>query len=134
MELQALGNVTASVRLMGMPRGTLPVRTRQAQLALVLIIAATDWQHSAVGAPPPAAVPLPPPPPLLLVMKLKHGVKLVISDAVHDAATACPDAGAATIATTATIAAAATATALLSSMSLFCGVIDCTVNRPVILR
>jgi hypothetical protein len=130
MELQALGNVTASVRLMGMPRGTLPVRTRQAQLALVLIIAATDWQHSAVGAPPPAAVPLP---PLLPVMKLKHGVKLVISDAVHDAATACPDAGAATIATTATIAAAATATALLSSMSLFCGVIDCTVNRPVIL-
>ena len=86
IELQALGRVTARVRLTGMPSGTLPVRMRQAQLVLTFTTAARDRQQSAVGDDPPPLV--------LLVMKPRHGVKLVTNDAVHDTATACPDTGA----------------------------------------
>jgi hypothetical protein len=86
MELQALGSVTARVRLMGRPSGTLPVRMRQAQLVLAFTTPARDRQQSAVGDDPPPLV--------LLVMYPRHGVKLVMSDAVHDVATACPDTGA----------------------------------------
>ena len=85
--MHALGSVTASVRLTGTPRGTLPVRMRQAQPALAFVSAPRDRQQSSVGE----ALPL--------VMKLRHGVKLVTSDAVHDTAPAtpmpgCPDTGA----------------------------------------
>lgn len=94
MESQALGSDTATVRLTGTPppsagSGTAPVRTRHAHPVLAFTSAASDRQHSRVGG----ADPLLPPP--LLVRKLKHGVKLVSSDAVHDAAPAgccCPDA------------------------------------------
>lgn len=86
MESHALGRDTASVRLTGTPSGTAPVRTRHAQPVLAFTSAASDRQHSRVGG-----VLL-----LLLVRKLKHGVKLVSSDAVHDAAppagVCCPDA------------------------------------------
>jgi hypothetical protein len=50
---------------------------------LAFTSAASDRQHSRVGGDPLL---------LLLVRKLKHGVKLVSSDAVHDAAGCCPDA------------------------------------------
>ena len=89
MESHALGSDTASVRLTGTPSagsGTAPVRTRHAQPVLAFTSAASDRQHSRVGGDPLL---------LLLVRKLKHGVKLVSSDAVHDAAPAgccCPDA------------------------------------------
>lgn len=86
MELQALGSVTASVRLMGTPpSGTLPERTRHAQPVLAFTSAPSERQQSAVGAAPL----------LLLVRKLKQGVKLVSRDIVHDAAggACCPDAG-----------------------------------------
>jgi len=91
-EWQALGSATASVRLTGTPSGTLPVRMRHAQPVLAFTSAARDRQQSCVGGEPPPLV--------LLVRKLRQGVKLVISDAVHDAAPACPDAGAATTAST----------------------------------
>ena len=86
MESHALGSDTASVRLTGTPSagsGTAPVRTRHAQPVLAFTSAASDRQHSRVGGDPLL---------LLLVRKLKHGVKLVSSDAVHDAAAGCPDA------------------------------------------
>jgi hypothetical protein len=95
-ESQALGSMTASVRLTGAPSGTLPVRMRHAQPVLAFTSAARDRQQSCVGAEPPPLV--------LLVRKLRQGVKLVISDAVHDAAPPCPDAGAASDATTAAAA------------------------------
>ena len=91
--LQALGSVTAMVRLTGTPSGTLPVRMRHAQPVLAFTSAARDRQQSCVGAEPP-------PPPVLFVRKLRQGLKLVTSDAVHDAAPPCPDAGAATTAST----------------------------------
>lgn len=106
LDLQALGRVTARVRLMGRPSGTLPVRMRHAQLVLALTTDASDWQQSAVGDDPL-------PPLLLLVMYPRHGVKLVISDAVHDVATPppplpCPDAnGAASESSSSTAAAMA---------------------------
>jgi hypothetical protein len=59
---------------------------RQAQLVLTFTTPARDRQQSAVGDEPPPLV--------LLVMYPRHGVKLVMSDAVHDVATACPDTGA----------------------------------------
>lgn len=89
MESQALGSDTASVRLTGTPSGTAPVSTRHAQPVPASTSAASDRQHSRVGGDPLL--------PLLLVRKLKHGVKLVSSDAVHEAAAAgccCPDASA----------------------------------------
>ena len=101
VELHALGSVTASVRLTGTPRGTLPVRMRQAQPALAFVSAPRDRQQSSVGE----ALPL--------VMKLRHGVKLVTSDVVHDTAPmttpgpGCPDAGAGAEASSCSIAAAA---------------------------
>lgn len=49
MELQALGRVTASVRLTGTPSGTLPVRRRHAQPALAFTSADRDRQQPAVG-------------------------------------------------------------------------------------
>ena len=59
MELQALGSVMASVRLIGKPSGTLPVRMRHAQLVLALTTAAKDRQQSAVGDdPPPLVLPV----------------------------------------------------------------------------
>lgn len=63
MELQALGSVTASVRLIGTPSGTLPVRRRHAQPVLAFTNADRDRQHPAVGDDDD-----PPPPVLLLVM------------------------------------------------------------------
>jgi hypothetical protein len=87
MESQALGSDTASVRLTGTPSGTAPVSTRHAQPVPASTSAASDRQHSRVGGDPLL--------PLLLVRKLKHGVKLVSSDAVHEAAAGgccCPDA------------------------------------------
>ena len=75
----------ASVRLMGRLKGTLPVRMRQAQSAPVRTISASEPQHCCVGEPPPLVLP---------VTKLRHGVNVVISDAVHDVAI-CPVAGAA---------------------------------------
>jgi hypothetical protein len=101
MELQALGSVRASVLLIGRPRGTLPVRMRQAQLVLVFTTAARDRQQSAVGDDPPPFV--------LLVMYPRQGVKLVTSDAAHDVATACPDAGVGTVAARASSTVAAMA-------------------------
>jgi len=94
--LQALGSVTAMVRLTGTPSGTLPVRMRQAQPVLAFISAPRERQQSAVGDA------------VLLMMKLRHGAKLETSDAVHDSgpATGCPDtatgAGEASSAATAT--------------------------------
>ena len=101
MELQALGSVTARVRLIGRPSGTLPVRMRQAQLVLVVTTADRDRQQSAVGDDPPPLV--------LLVRKLRHGVKLVMSDAVHDVATPCPSTGAGAARARSTVAAKASA-------------------------
>lgn len=110
MELHALGSRTASVRLTGTPTETLPVRMRHAQPVLALISAPSDRQQSSVGE----ALPL--------VMKLRHGVKLVTSDAVHDMAPpttppgpGCPDAGAgaATTSSVATTAAKASSIGLL---------------------
>lgn len=86
VELQSLGREMASVRLMGRLKGTLPVRMRQAQSAPVRTISASEPQHCCVGEPPPLVLP---------VTKLRHGVNVVISDAVHDVAICCPDAGAA---------------------------------------
>jgi hypothetical protein len=99
VELQSLGRETASVRLMGRLKGTLPVRMRQAQSAPVRTISASTPQHCFVGEPPPLVLP---------VTKLRHGVNVDISDAVHDVAT-CPDAGAA--ATTSSSSSTATAAA-----------------------
>jgi hypothetical protein len=108
--LHALGSRTASVRLTGTPTETLPVRMRHAQPVLALISAPSDRQQSSVGE----ALPL--------VMKLRHGVKLVTSDAVHDMAPpttppgpGCPDAGAgaATTSSVATTAAKASSIGLL---------------------
>lgn len=98
-ELHALGSATASVRLTppGTPSGTFPVRTRHAQPVLALISSPRDLQQSCVGADPPPLV--------LLVRKLRHGVKLVIRDAVHDAVPPCPDAGAVSSAAATTAAA-----------------------------
>jgi hypothetical protein len=81
VELQSLGREMASVRLMGRLKGTFPVRMRQAQSAPVRTISASEPQHCCVGDPPPLVLP---------VTKLRHGVNVVISDAVHDVAT-CPD-------------------------------------------
>jgi hypothetical protein len=96
--LHALGMVTASDRLTGTPSGTLPVRMRQAQLALEFTTAPSARQQSAVGDA------------LLLVTKLRQGAKLVTSDAVHDTAAgppSCPAAGAAAISASITTAAEA---------------------------
>uniref|UniRef100_M8C1S5 Uncharacterized protein n=1 Tax=Aegilops tauschii TaxID=37682 RepID=M8C1S5_AEGTA len=93
MELQALGSVTARVRLIGRPSGTLPVRMRQAQLG-------PRRQPPGGDAPPPL---------VLLVRKLRHGVKLVMSDAVHDVATPCPSTGAGAARARNTVAAKASA-------------------------
>jgi hypothetical protein len=107
VELHALGSRTASVRLTGTPTETLPVRMRHAQPVLALISAPSDRQQSSVGE----ALPL--------VMKLRHGVKLVTSDAVHDMAPpttpGCPDAGAgaATTSSVATTAPKASSIGLL---------------------
>ena len=98
-DLQTLGREMARVRLMGRPKGTLPVRMRQAQSAPVRTTPATALQHCSVGEPPPLVLP---------VTKLRHGVNVLISDAVHDVATpACPDTAAGSTASTSTIAAAA---------------------------
>lgn len=97
MELQSLGRETASVRLMGRLKGTLPVRMRQAQSAPVRTISASTPQHCFVGEPPPLVLP---------VTKLRHGVNVDISDAVHDVAT-CPDAGAAATSSSSSATAAA---------------------------
>lgn len=99
VELQSLGRETASVRLMGRLKGTLPVRMRQAQSAPVRTISARTPQHCFVGEPPPLVLP---------VTKLRHGVNVDISDAVHDVAT-CPDAGAAATTTSSSSATAAAA-------------------------
>lgn len=99
VELQSLGRETASVRLMGRLKGTLPVRMRQAQSAPVRTISASTPQHCFVGEPPPFVLP---------VTKLRHGVNVDISDAVHDVAT-CPDAGAPATTTTSSSATAAAA-------------------------
>ena len=98
--LQALGSVTAMVRLTGTPSGTLPVRMRQAQPVLAFISAPRERQQSAVGDA------------VLLMMKLRHGAKLVTSDVVHPSgpATCCPDT------TAAGEASATTATAAASSL------------------
>jgi hypothetical protein len=102
--LQALGSVTAMVRLTGTPSGTLPVRMRQAQPLLAFISAPRERQQSAVGEA------------VLLMMKLRHGAKLETSDVVHDSgpATCCPD----TTGTTGEASAIA-ATATASSLSTF---------------
>lgn len=91
----------------GTPTETLPVRMRHAQPVLALISAPSDRQQSSVGE----ALPL--------VMKLRHGVKLVTSDAVHDMAPpttppgpGCPDAGAGA-ATSSSVAAKASSIGLL---------------------
>ena len=97
MEPQSLVREMASVRLMGRLKGTFPVRMRQAQSAPVRTISASEPQHCCVGDPPPLVLP---------VTKLRHGVNVVISDAVHDVAT-CPDAGAAASSSSAATAAAA---------------------------
>jgi hypothetical protein len=102
MELQSLVREMARLRLMGRLKGTLPVRMRQAQSALLRTISASDPQHCCVGDPPPLVLP---------VTKLRHGVNVVISDAVHDVAT-CPLAGDTTTASTTTTSAAAAAAAL----------------------
>jgi hypothetical protein len=71
---------------------------RHAQSSAVRTTPATALQHCCVGDPPPLVLP---------VTKLRHGVKVLISDAVHDVATACPDTDAAadsTITATATTA------------------------------
>lgn len=98
--MHALGSVTAMVRLTGTPSGTLPVRMRQAQPVLAFISAPRERQQSAVGDA------------VLLMMKLRHGVKLEISDAVHCSgpATTCPDTGAGE-------ASATTAMAMASSLN-----------------
>ena len=97
VESQALGSDTASVRLTGTPSGTAPVSTRHAQPVPASTSAASDRQHSRVGGDPLL--------PLLLVRKLKHGVKLVSSDAVHEAAgCCCPDASGAASASSAVAA------------------------------
>lgn len=85
MELQSLGREMASVRLIGRPKGTFPVRMRQTQSAPVRTISASEPQHCCVGDPPPLVLP---------VTKLRHGVNVVIRIEVHDVAT-WPDAGAA---------------------------------------
>ena len=97
VELQSLGREMASVRLMGRLKGTLPVRMRQAQSAPVRTISASEPQHCCVGEPPPLVLP---------VTKLRHGVNVVINDAVHDVAI-CPDAGAAARSSSSTAATAA---------------------------
>ncbi|KAL6894235.1 hypothetical protein ACP4OV_008333 [Aristida adscensionis] len=115
MELQSLGREMASWRLMGRLKGTLPVRTRQAQSALVRTISASEPQHCCVGDPPPLVLP---------VTKLKHGVNVASIDAVHDVATCCPAAAAANAAaTTSTAAAAVGLAAVLPRLIAFLGMI-----------
>jgi hypothetical protein len=107
--LQALGSVTAMVRLTGTPSGTLPVRMRQAQPELAFISAPSERQQSAVGEA------------VLLMMKLRHGVKLEISDVVHDSGpagmTTCPDAGAGQDSAAATMATARSLSSTLRPIS-----------------
>jgi hypothetical protein len=84
--LQILVREMARVRLMGRPNGTLPVRMRHAQSWAVRTTPATALQHCCVGDPPPLVLP---------VTKFRHGVNVLIRDAVHDVATVCPDTAAA---------------------------------------
>lgn len=72
--LQARGRETASVRLMGIWKGTLPVAMRQRQSLLLLIRDLRELQQSEVGAVPFW---------VLLVTKLRQGVKVVIIEGVH---------------------------------------------------
>lgn len=71
--LHACGRESARVRLIGRT-GTLAVSTRQAQSTLVLVSDCKALQQSDVGDEPLLLLP---------VMKLKHGVKLLIIDIVH---------------------------------------------------
>lgn len=64
----------AKLRLVGIGIGTLAVMTRHVHSMLVLIRDFKELQHSLVGEFPLLLLP---------VMKLKHGVKLVIIEAVH---------------------------------------------------
>lgn len=65
----------AKVRLNGKDKGTFPVKIRQPQSTLSATIDFTESQQSWVGEDCPFAV--------LPVMKFKHGVKLVIIEAVQ---------------------------------------------------
>lgn len=72
--LHACGRESAKVRLIGSWTGTLAVSKRQAQSTLVLVSDCKALQQSGVGDEPLLLLP---------VMKLKHGVKLLIIDVVH---------------------------------------------------
>lgn len=75
--LHARGRESARVRLMGSWTGTLAVIRRQAQSTLVLRIVCNELQQPVVGDDDDEPLPI------LPVIKLKHGVKLLIIDNVH---------------------------------------------------
>lgn len=85
--LQARGREMASVRLMGILKGTLPVAIRQRQSFPLLMRDLSELQQSAVGVLPLT---------LLLVTKLMQGVNVVIIEGVHGVVI-CPETGENTI-------------------------------------
>lgn len=78
--LQARGRETASVRLIGTWKGTLPVTIRHRQSIPLPMRDLRESQQSEVGE---GEVPF----GLLLAMKLMHGVKLEIIEEVHEVVT-----------------------------------------------